>query len=288
MPAIPFFKYHGLGNDFILLDSLAHPQLANLPWPSLARRLCDRHSGIGADGLLLLAPTPAADLRMSIFNPDGSDGGMCGNGIRCAARHVIERHARSAQPLHVQVANSSLRVTAVSQPGAFHATVEMGEPTHGPPDVSEALPADLAAACERAAPSWAASCGLTPAFIRVSMPNPHAVLYCCDVARVPIALVGPPIESHPIFPNRTNVQFVQVLDRGHARVRTWERGAGATLACGTGACAVLVAGVLTDRLAREATIHLPGGDLLVRWDQATNHVLMTGPAEYVFDGSIAL
>lgn len=286
MPEIAFSKYHGLGNDFVLIDALARPELGSLAWASLAPPLCDRHFGIGGDGLLVISPSSLADVRMSIFNADGSDGGMCGNGIRCVARHMLERRAWKRESLRVQVGAATLGVTITARDGRFiAATVDMGEPAHAEPDVSEILPDDLVSACERAAPSWRESCGLVaPTFVRVAMPNPHAVIFCRDVAKVPVEAVGPVIESHRTFPNRANVQFVQVVNRGLAKVRTWERGAGATLACGTGACAAVVAGVLVDRLDRDAIVSLPGGDLAIRWERETCHVLMSGPAAHVFDG----
>lgn len=290
---IPFTKVQGLGNDFLLIDALAKPSLANLEFSSLVPRWCDRHRGVGADGVLLLcaATVPGAAARMRIFNSDASEAEMCGNGARCVARHLFEQHPSavvgSEGTFRLQVgriaAFRTLNIrTRSNAAGTFtSAQVDMGPPRLAPhevPVIAERGPVldfhlDLTghSAC-------AVAC--------VSMGNPHAVVFVDDVSGVDLHRLGPIIEHHRAFPERTNVQFTEVASSTRARVRTWERGAGPTLACGTGACAVLVAGVLTGRLERDAVISLPGGDLQVRWDAESNHILMTGPAETVFTGSI--
>ncbi|HEX2837759.1 MAG TPA: diaminopimelate epimerase [Phycisphaerales bacterium] len=291
--AIPFTKVHGLGNDFILIDALADPSLADLGYASLAPHWCDRHRGVGADGVLVLcaATVPGAAVRMRIINCDASEAEMCGNGVRCVARYVSERHPDIAR------GSAGAFLVQVGRPGAFRtldirikadatgtftsAEVDMGPPRLTPeevPVIAKVGPVlDLLLELP-GHPACSAAC--------VSMGNPHAMIFVDSVGGVDLHVLGPIIEHHHAFPQRTNVQFVEVASRTHARVRTWERGAGPTLACGTGACAVLVAGVLTDRLDRSATISLPGGDLQVRWDRESDHVFMTGPAEIVFSGSL--
>lgn len=296
MPAIDFFKYHGLGNDFILIDAIDRDDPRSLPWAELAPRWCDRNRGIGADGVLVLSRPArdrggsAADVQMRIINSDGSDAQMCGNGIRCIAKYMVERRRWAEPALRVLTPRGVLAVTCEvsSVSGASRmvsATVDMGEP------ILEA--AAIPVRASTTGPFIEQPVKLGPPFgdgpttiTAVSMGNPHAIVFVDDVASVRLNELGPALEHHALFPKKVNAQFVQVLSRGSARVRTWERGAGPTLACGTGACAVLVAGVLTHRLDREAAIHLPGGDLRIRWDQTTNHVFMTGPAEESFTGSV--
>ncbi len=282
--AIPFTKVHGLGNDFILIDSLAHPHLAALDFAALAPKWCDRHRAIGADGVLILSPSvQGAHARMTIVNSDGSDGGMCGNGIRCIARHMVEHHAHAADTLTIQTARGNLpiRIHRDTASRFTAAEVDMGEPILDAARITVLAKSSPVIDLELAGiANLRATC--------VSMGNPHAVFFVDDVAAIDLHRLGPTIEKHAAFPKATNVQFVQVLSPTHARVRTWERGTGPTLACGTGACAVLVAGVLTYRLSRAATLTLPGGDLRVKWDDQTGHVIMTGPAEEVFAGTITV
>lgn len=284
VPTIPFDKVHGLGNDFVLVDALTDAALGALAWSDLAPALCDRHTGIGADGVLVLSPAtrPGTHARMRIINADGGDGGMCGNGIRCAARHLVEVR-NLTPPLVIEVGERDYRIVVRQRDGAFVAArVAMGVPTL-PGGAPEPTPPALRDSCASAAPGWATACGLDDRCVRVEMPNPHAVFFVADVASVPLEVVGPVIERHPLFPNRTNVQFVQVLGAGHLRVRTWERGAGITRACGTGACAALVAANLAGLCGRQAAIDLPGGSLDIAWRE-DGCVEMEGPAARVFSG----
>lgn len=294
--SIPFSKYHGLGNDFVVIDAVAQPRLADVAWERLAARVCHRHTGIGADGVLVLSRADTPDVAMRIVNADGSDGGMCGNGVRCIARHMVERHGHDGQAVRVRVGSRLVVVRCEMKGGVFAAAcVDLGPPSQregaggwaeATTFTAEPIQPSLLTACDAASPGWRDHCGLDAAMVQVGIPNPHAVMFCHDVARVPLREVGPVIERHEAFPGRTNVQFVQVLGDDRVRVRTWERGAGATLACGTGACAVAVAGAAMGRVKREVVVELPGGELRIRWDAATNHVFMTGPADRVFDGEI--
>lgn len=282
--AIPFRKVHGLGNDFILIDlTEASEFVGGIDWNSRARAWCDRHLGIGADGLLLLTPPTAdAHVRMRIFNPDGREAEMCGNGIRCVARHLALRSPATARGLRVETGRGVLSITSDVRDGAFvSATVGMGTPRILA--ASMPLPSDLA----RRWGHWSSSAGLVPDITSVSMGNPHAVVFCADASRVPLSEAGPQLEGHPSFPGRTNAHFVHAASRSRAIMRTWERGAGPTLACGTGACAVLVAGVVRGVLDERATIALPGGELQIDWT-GRGEVRMTGPAAEVFAGEAAI
>ena len=310
---IEFVKYHGLGNDFVLVDRL-DARSTPPAWGPLARVWCDRRTGIGADGVLVLESDAEVDARLSIYNSDGSDGGMCGNGIRCVARHLFERRQRRGGALRIRTGRGVVTVEPRIAAGAFAgATVDMGEPIleadripvraegvgrggrSTPRDglVRVALPAELIEAWK----SWSGGAGgesrregagLEPLIRCVSMGNPHAVLFCERPEAVPLEVAGPMLETHGLFPARTNVHFVRVDSTNTATIRTWERGAAATLACGTGACAVLVAAAIEGKLQREATIRVPGGQLQIRWEQRPGHVFMTGPATEVYRGTILI
>lgn len=297
---IPFSKYHGLGNDFVVIDALHTPALLRKDWHTLSRAMCDRRLGIGADELLLLSASRTHDVTMRVFNADGTDGGMCGNGIRCIARHMVEHHAFKRDILRVDVWGVGDRPVRIHREKARFAAaeVDMGEPAFTPASVPfaaslantklhdqpAAINAPLPAAIRKQLGSVARS--LTT-MTCVSMGNPHAVLWCANPTRELVEIAGPVLQKARAFPKSVNVHVAAIQSRSHATMWTYERGAGVTLACGTGACAVLVAGVLTKKLSREATISVPGGDLRVRWDAATNRVFKTGPGAFVFAGEYA-
>lgn len=270
-----FTKYEGTGNDFVVVDAEALP--ADVDWARLAPRLCDRHHGVGADGILLLGPGQAAPLRMRVVNADGSEPEMCGNGIRCAVRWWGERGRLGTGLATIETLAGPIRAERVGEDAV---RVAMGRPrwTRGE------IPAtgDPAAAFHDEVIEVE---GHPLRFTAVSMGNPHAVCLVPAVDAVPLARWGPVVERHACFPARTNVEFLEVLDRTRARMLVWERGAGATLACGTGACAALVVASQAGLLDREATLTLPGGDLHLRWDES-NEVWMTGPARPVFTGAL--
>ena len=282
-----FTKMHGLGNDYIYLDCFRQPPPRDPI--ALSRAVSDRHFGVGSDGLILIGPSERADVRMRMFNADGSESEMCGNGVRCVAKYAFDHGLTRNNPLTVETGRGILTLSLQLKDGKVEqVTVQMGEPILDPERVPTTLPGPrvvnhVHAAFDWKTP-WAAACGLEPGVTCVSVGNPHAVFYCRDVAKVPLEQVGPEIENAPVFPRRINVHFVQVVSPGEVIMRTWERGSGITLACGTGACSVAVAGVLSGRTQRRITAHLPGGDLQLFWSDADNHVYMTGPAVEVFSG----
>ncbi|MGE5544352.1 MAG: diaminopimelate epimerase [Bacillota bacterium] len=271
-----FTKMHGLGNDFVVIED---GPVDSRDYRDLAVRMCDRHFGVGGDGLIITGRDSECDIFMRIINSDGSEPEMCGNGIRCVAKYAWERGLVDkplfsvktlAGPIRPEVYINNGKVTKVK--------VDMGEPILTPRDIPVLLDTDLTRE------SMLSAGGRDFTFIPVSMGNPHCVIFVDEVDRVPVAQWGPVIENHPIFPRRTNVEFVQVLGPAEMRMKVWERGAGETLACGTGACATLVAAAVTQRTGRQAVIHLLGGDLVIEWSETNNHVYMTGPAAEVFSG----
>jgi diaminopimelate epimerase len=274
---LPFAKYQGTGNDFLMVDGLEG--LPAIDWGAFARRWCDRHYGVGADGVILVLKGDTAPFAMRVINADGSEPEMCGNGLRCFVRYLADRGLAPVGPFPVETGAGTLRPEVLD---GGQVRVDMGRPILERSRIPMAGPAAEQVVDEPIAVG--AESFLVTA---VSMGNPHAVIFVPEVDAVPLAEWGPPLETHPSFPARTNVEFTQVLDRHSARMRVWERGAGPTLACGTGACAILVAGVLTGRLDREATIHLPGGPLAIAWRE-DGTIVMTGAAEFVFTGEVPL
>jgi diaminopimelate epimerase len=273
-PGLPFVKMHGAGNDFVLVDALKKPVKIGA---GLARALCDRRFGVGADQILLIEPSKKADFRMRVTNADGSEVEMCGNGIRCAALYAAERGRVKKAAMSVETLAGIIRPALAGKAGgAARVRVDMGEPVLE----AEKIPT---AAKGRVIDHPLRFDGHEASVTCVSMGNPHCVIFTDDLDKAPVESWGPVIERLPFFPKRTNVEFVQVENPGAARVRVWERGAGLTLACGTGACAVGVAGVLTGRLRRDVELALPGGALRIEW-APDNRVFMTGPAAFVFDG----
>ncbi|MFZ4722320.1 MAG: diaminopimelate epimerase [Phycisphaerales bacterium] len=294
---VRFAKMHGLGNDYVYID--AHRERVADP-ARLARAVSDRHRGVGSDGLILVGPSDAgADVRMRIFNADGSEAQMCGNGIRCVVRFAAERGISTANPMRVQTGRGTLAVSWRAVP-AFEATVDMGAPVTAcarvparlpgvAPDaeaIGWAIPADFWTGLAIDA-AWQRACGLEGTLSLVSMGNPHVVLWCRDVGAVPLEVVGPFVERHAWFPERINVHFVHAETDGSLRTRTWERGSGVTLACGTGASAVGVTAVRLARARSPMRIALLGGALDIAWEGGGASVRMTGPAEFVADGALA-
>ena len=278
---IEFTKYHGLGNDFILIDNRQSSE--PLVTPKQAVKLCDRHFGIGADGVIFALPaeSPDADYTMRIFNSDGSEPEMCGNGIRCLARFLADLQAPSQEAQKYQIDTLAGIITPQLQPDG-HVTVDMGIPRLTAAEIPTTLVAPdqkaIAQPLEVVGQTWSVTC--------VSMGNPHCITFVDNVAEISLENIGPEFEHHPVFPQRTNTEFIEVVSPDYLKMRVWERGAGITLACGTGACASLVAGVLTGQCHRKATIELPGGPLVIEWSELNQRIYMTGPAELVFTGKL--
>ncbi len=275
---LPFTKLHGAGNDFVVVE----PDGRDRDWAALARRMCDRHFGVGADGLLLALPSDSADLRMRIFNPDGSEAEMCGNGVRCVARYAVERGLVRSERFRLETAAGVLAVEAYRDAGGVvtRARASMGRPRFR----AEEVPVSLEAEPPLRNVSLVVD-GQTVAVTILSMGNPHAVhFWARPVSAYPLAQVGPKMEHHPVFPNRTNYEVARVVDRGRIEARVWERGVGETLACGSGACAVAVAAHILHLVDDRVEVALPGGVLTVEWD-GEGEVFLSGPVEEVFTGT---
>lgn len=277
---IEFAKYHGLGNDFILIDNRhsSEPVIT----PEQAVDLCDRHFGIGADGVIFALPGQNdTDYTMRIFNSDGSEPEMCGNGIRCLAKFIADLEGSEAKTQYRIHTLAGVITPELRSDGQVK--VDMGVPRL----LAAEIPTTLAAAdakaidvpIEVADKSWSVTC--------VSMGNPHCITFVEDVAAVALETVGPQFEHNPAFPQRTNTEFIQVIRSEYVKMRVWERGAGVTLACGTGACAAVVAGVLVGKCDRATAVELPGGVLEIEWAEVSGRIYMTGPAQRVFTGCMS-
>ena len=275
-----FIKMHGIGNDYIYVDEFLYKAPADIG--DAARLASDRHTGIGGDGLILIQPSQIADCKMRMFNADGSEGRMCGNAIRCIARYMLERHPEicPGDTVRIETLSGIKIVTAQRDAGGKPSMLraDMGAPGLSPESIPvlTATPQDLSIEVP----------GFSGSGVCVSMGSPHIVFFIdSDPSELDIAHIGPAIESHSLFPERVNVEFVQTQPDGSLKMRVWERGSGETMACGTGACATAVAAMLKGRTPqRTATVHLRGGDLIIEWNPDNNRVYMTGPAALVFEG----
>jgi len=277
MAILQFTKMHGIGNDYVYVDCFNY----KVPNPAaVARLVSPRRTSIGADGLILICPSDEADCRMEMYNADGSRGEMCGNGIRCVAKYAYEHDLARVNPMRIET-DAGIKIVdlAVIDDVVRAVTVDMGEPVLDGPRIPVAAEGRLIDfPLEVDGQRYAVTC--------VSMGNPHCVTFLEHIAGLELETIGPKFEHHPLFPKRVNTEFVKVLSPRELQMRVWERGSGETAACGTGACAVLVAAVLNGKAEREATVHLPGGDLEIEWRDVNNRVYMTGPAEEVFSGEI--
>ncbi len=275
-----FTKMHGIGNDYVYVncfeESVKNPA-------EVSKFVSDRHFGIGSDGLILISPSAIADFRMNIYNADGSQAEMCGNGIRCVAKYVYDYGLTDKTEISVEtLAGIKYLRLQVENGKVASVEVNMGAPILEPKEIPVAVEESpvVNAPVEVKGKIYHMTC--------VSMGNPHAIIFMNNVKDLDIAAIGPYFENHTVFPKRTNTEFVEVLDRNTVNMRVWERGSDETLACGTGACATTVACILNDKTENEVTVHLLGGDLKIRWDREANQVYMTGPATVVFDGEITL
>lgn len=274
-----FTKMHGAGNDYVYVDCFNQPVPTDPA--AMAQTISHRRYGVGGDGLILIRPSDVADARMQMLNADGSESEMCGNGIRCVAKFAYDHNLARKSPMKIETGAGVLEIELTEGvDGQIETvTVDMGEPILAASDI----PTTLAASGNVVAHDVEFG-GQTVSVTCVSMGNPHCVIFVDKATDELVLGLGPVIETDPRFPNRINVEFVEIISRGEVRQRTWERGSGETWACGTGASAVCVAGVLTGRTDRKILNHLVGGDLTLEWDESTNHVRMTGGAVEVFSG----
>ena len=273
-----FTKMHGIGNDYVYVNCFQ--ETVDNPG-EVARKVSDRHFGIGSDGLILIKPSDVADGKMEMYNADGSQGAMCGNGIRCVAKYMYDYGITDKTSISVETKSGIKYLDLTVKDGKVDTVkVNMGSPilkASEIPVVSEKEQV-VSEPVEVDGKEWKITC--------VSMGNPHAITYVDDVKNLDLEKIGPKFENHEIFPDRVNTEFVRVIDRKTVEMRVWERGAGETLACGPGACAVVVSSVLNELTEEEVTVKLLGGDLKIRWDREENLVYMTGSATTVFDGEI--
>ena len=274
-----FTKMHGLGNDYIYINLFK--EVVNDP-AGLSRKMSDRHFGVGSDGIVLIGPAreeSGADFRMQMFNADGSEAEMCGNAIRCVGKYVYDHEMTDKRTISIETLGGvkTLDLT-VERDKVSTVRVDMGEPVLDPSLIPMSVEGDSFIDREIRVN------GRSYKGTAVSMGNPHIVIPVSGIDDLDLSLVGPQFEHHPLFPRRTNTEFIENPDKGNIRMRVWERGAGETLACGTGASASLVASVLTGKANRKAIVHLLGGQLTVEWDEETNHVFIDGPATTVFSG----
>jgi diaminopimelate epimerase len=275
-----FTKMQGIGNDYIYINCFEE-KVEN---PSkLSVRLSDRHFGIGSDGIILIEPSAGADCRMDIYNADGSQAMMCGNGIRCVGKYVYERGIAKKDVLKIDTMSGIKTLRLDIQAGTVvSVTVDMGAPGFKAEDIPAVFPKD------QIIDEPITVDGIKYRITCVSMGNPHCVLFVDDVNKIDIEKIGPKFENHAMFPNRANIEFIQILNKNEINMRVWERGSGETWACGTGACASAAACFVNKKTERKVKVHLRGGDLGINWDEKTGNVYMTGPAEFVFDGNVQI
>ncbi len=278
MSTLRFTKMHGAGNDVLLVDCMRGDPVDD--WRAFARHVLDRHLGVGADQLLLVQPSRVADFRMAVRNPDGSEAEMCANGIRCFARFVRDRGLTTDENIRIETLAGIVTPRSIGE-GRFE--TEMTRPVLEP----EKIPTRLTGAVPLVGVPLEVE-GETFRVTPVSMGNPHCVIFVDDPEKVPLERLGPAIENHPDFPARTNVEFVAVRSRTELAQRTWERGTGETLACGSGACAVGAAAILGGHTDRDVRIRVRGGELQVRWPDADGPIWLAGPTAHIFDGEISL
>lgn len=277
MKTIPFTKMHGAGNDYVYIDALKEVP-DNLPL--LSQQISDRHFGVGSDGLVAILPSDKADFRMRMFNADGSEAEMCGNASRCIGKFVYDKHLTDKTDITLETLAGIKHLHLTVKDGTVsEVTVDMGAPELVP----ERIPVKSASKEAKISEKEVIN-GIEYKITAVGMGNPHAVVFMPVLFDKLVLGEGPKMEVAEIFPNKSNIEFIKVIDRSHIQMRVWERGSGETMACGTGACAAVVAGVLNNLTDREVNVWLPGGTLKIRWDEVTNHVFLTGPAEFICDG----
>ena len=278
-----FTKMHGIGNDYVYIDCTKEDLTGE---EELAKRLSDRHFGIGSDGLILIRKSDKADFKMSMYNADGSEGRMCGNGIRCVGKYVYDHGLTNKNEVRIETLSGIKKLKLHIKNGNVESVrVNMGKPELAPEKIPVIGPEGATRVVGEVLQLTEDQAGEVTC---ISMGNPHCVVFTDDVEEMDLESIGPVFENHEAFPERVNTEFVEVLSENEIRMRVWERGSGETLACGTGACAAAVASVLNGYTVRNVTVHLLGGDLNIEYDQANDLVFMTGPATTVFEGEIEL
>lgn len=277
---IRFTKMQGCGNDYVYIDGFSC-SLPEEQKPDFVRFASDRHFGVGGDGVIFINPSSEADFEMEMYNADGSRSEMCGNGIRCVAKYVHDKGMTDRECFSIISGGQVKRMELTVKDGRTEAVrVDMGEPELDPDKIP------VTASGSRVVDEPISVDGKEYRMTCVSMGNPHAVIFSDGVEEMDLEKIGPSFENNERFPRRINTEFVEIRDRGRVRMRVWERGTGETLACGTGCCATAVAGVLNGLTDRKVTVEVTGGELLIEWDEQTNHVFMTGPARFVFEGTV--
>ena len=275
-----FTKMQGCGNDYVYINGFEE-KIEQEKKPDLVRYLSERHFGIGSDGVIFINPSEIADFEMEMYNADGSRSEMCGNGIRCVAKYVFDKKMVDRNEFTIESFGKIKDITIIEEAGtAKLIKVGMGSPQLRTEEIPAVYDADtiIAKPIDVDGTIWEGTC--------VSMGNPHVVLFVDDVKTLDLEAIGPKFENHPMFPNRTNTEFVKVIDENTVEMRVWERGTGETLACGTGCCATAVACVLNNKTKDKVLVKVLGGEILVEWDKENNEVYMTGPGEFVFEGEI--
>ncbi|MBR3808445.1 MAG: diaminopimelate epimerase [Lachnospiraceae bacterium] len=275
-----FTKMQGCGNDYVYINGFEE-KIEQEKKPDLVRYLSERHFGIGSDGVIFINPSEIADFEMEMYNADGSRSEMCGNGIRCVAKYVFDKKMVDRNEFTIESFGKIKDITIIEEAGAAKLIkVGMGSPQLRTEEIPAVYDADtiIAKPIDVDGTIWEGTC--------VSMGNPHVVLFVDDVKTLDLEAIGPKFENHPMFPNRTNTEFVKVIDENTVEMRVWERGTGETLACGTGCCATAVACVLNNKTKDKVLVKVLGGEILVEWDKENNEVYMTGPGEFVFEGEI--
>ncbi len=280
---VKFTKMHGCGNDYVYIDGAAW-QISQEDKTEAVRFLSDRHFGVGGDGVIFINPSDEADFEMEMYNADGTRAEMCGNGIRCVAKYVYDKGLTDKRKLSIVSAGQVkyLELEVDSENRVSWVKVNMGSPILAP----EQIPVRISGQQAVNVPIWVE--GQEYHMTCVSMGNPHAVVFVEETEHINLEQIGPLFERHEMFPKRTNTEFVQIVDRGHVKMRVWERGTGETLACGTGCCATVVACVLNGLTDERVTVGVLGGEIQVTWDRERNLVYMGGPATTVFEGEISL
>lgn len=275
-----FTKMQGCGNDYVYINGFEE-KIEQEKKPDLVRYLSERHFGIGSDGVIFINPSEIADFEMEMYNADGSRSEMCGNGIRCVAKYVFDKKMVDRNEFTIESFGKIKDITIIEEAGtAKLIKVGMGSPQLRTEEIPAVYDTDtiIAKPIDVDGTIWEGTC--------VSMGNPHVVLFVDDVKTLDLEAIGPKFENHPMFPNRTNTEFVKVIDENTVEMRVWERGTGETLACGTGCCATAVACVLNNKTKDKVLVKVLGGEILVEWDKENNEVYMTGPGEFVFEGEI--